>query len=110
MDKEPPKEFKAEMQEKLKLLNTFIGDKKYVAGDHLTIADFSLFSSASYFDWVQMDLNEAPNVSNWIKRIKDEHSYANEVSTQFDGMDELKVALNQNPLVIGLAKTVNSMK
>ena len=110
MDKEPPKEFKAEMQEKLKLLDTLIGDKKYVAGDYLTIADLSLFSSTTYFDWVQMDLNETPNVSNWIKRIKDEHSYVNEVSTQFDGMDELKAALNHHPLVIGLAKTVDSMK
>ena len=100
---EPPKEVVNQLKEKIILLNTLIGDKKYVAGDHLTIADFSLFASASYFDWLQMDLSETPNVSNWIKRIRNEHRYVNDVVAQFNDIEELKASLKQHPLF--LAKT-----
>ena len=95
-----------QLKERIILLNTLIGDKKYVVGDHLTIADLSLFANASYIDWLQMDMSETPNVSNWIKRIRNEYRYVNDIVAQYNDFEELKASLKQHPLF--LAK--NSVK
>lgn len=40
---------KKDFEEALGFLETFLGQNKYAAGDHLTIADVSLVASASTF-------------------------------------------------------------
>lgn len=79
------------------MLNNFIGDKKYIVGNHLTVPDLSLFASASYLEWMDVKLNEFSHVENWYNRIQNEHQYVNEIATKFDDFEKLKAYLKEDP-------------
>ncbi|KAH8331065.1 hypothetical protein KR067_011085, partial [Drosophila pandora] len=51
-------------------LNTFLEGQDYVAGDHLTVADFAILSSVSTFDIVEFDISKYPNVDRWYQNAK----------------------------------------
>ncbi|XP_032312297.1 glutathione S-transferase D2 isoform X2 [Drosophila ananassae] len=51
-------------------LNTFLEGQDYVAGDHLTVADFAILSSVSTFDIVEFDISKYPNVNRWYQNAK----------------------------------------
>ncbi|XP_037929867.1 glutathione S-transferase 1-like [Teleopsis dalmanni] len=54
-----------------KLLETFLQNHPYVAGDQLTIADFSLISTiSSAVGILEIKESEYPKVSAWIKRME----------------------------------------
>ncbi|CAG2114719.1 unnamed protein product, partial [Medioppia subpectinata] len=62
-----------------KVLDTFIGDNKYVAGNELTIADISYLSTLTALalnDYKELD--DFPNVKNWFFRVQKELPYFNE--------------------------------
>ncbi|CAG2113888.1 unnamed protein product [Medioppia subpectinata] len=64
-----------------KVLDTFIGDNKYVAGNELTIADISYLSTLTALalnDYKELD--DFPNVKNWFFRIQKELPYFDEVN------------------------------
>lgn len=79
------------------MLNNFIGDKKYIVGNHLTVPDLSLFASVSYLEWMDVKFNEFSHIKNWYHRIQNEHQYVNEIVTKFDKFDELKAYLQNDP-------------
>lgn len=52
-------------------LEVFLKDTPYIAGDHLTIADFSIISSVtSLVAFVDIDNSKYPKLSAWIKRLE----------------------------------------
>ena len=100
MGVEPQKEVVDQLKEKLSLLNTLIGNKKYVAADHLTIADLYLYSmmgivhdAAATGKW---DLNQFPNLNKWLERIPAEHPHLVEIATNMNGIEELMAKLRKN--------------
>jgi len=57
--------------ENLQLLETFLGQSAYVAGDQLTIADLSVVANVSSLDEAGIDLSAYPKVKSWLLRMKD---------------------------------------
>ncbi|XP_058055983.1 glutathione S-transferase 1-like [Anopheles bellator] len=53
----------------LDLLNTFLQDHPYVAGQKLTIADFPLFVSVSSLSWGQYDFTPYPRIESWAAKM-----------------------------------------
>ncbi len=61
-------------------MDTLIGDNKYVAGTHLTIADLSLLASSTIFEIFDYDLSDYPNVKEWFERLQTELPYFDEIN------------------------------
>lgn len=52
-------------------MEKFLDGKKWVAGSHVTIADYSLISTISTFDvLVSVDENIFPKVKTWMKKME----------------------------------------
>jgi len=69
---EVPKENINAFVEVYDFMETFLKDHDYVAGDHLTIADFSLISTiSSSVAFVEIDSSKWPKLSTWIKRMEE---------------------------------------
>ena len=100
MGVEPQNEAVDQLKEKLFSLNTLIGNKKYVAADHLTIADLSLYSMMGQLHGVaateKWDLNQFPNLNKWFERIPAEHPHLVEIATNMNGIEELMAKLQKN--------------
>jgi glutathione S-transferase len=77
---EPTEEKVQAVKNNLKLLDTLIGDNKYVAGTHLTIADLSFLASSSIFTVTDYDLSDYPNVKEWLERLETELPYFDEIN------------------------------
>ncbi|CAG2104324.1 unnamed protein product [Medioppia subpectinata] len=78
------------LKTKLKLLDQLIGDKRYLTGEHLTIADLSLLAATSYPDWNDFDLSDYPNYKRWYNTLKNELPYYQEIN---DLKEEWKTAI-----------------
>ena len=100
MGVEPQKEAVDQLKEKISSLNTLIGNKKYVAADHLTIADLSLYSMIGQVYGIaeeeKWNLNEFPNLNKWLERIPAEHPHLVEIATNINGIEELMAKLRKN--------------
>uniref|UniRef100_A0A0C9RNV6 GstD1_3 protein n=1 Tax=Fopius arisanus TaxID=64838 RepID=A0A0C9RNV6_9HYME len=53
------------------ILNAFLEGNDFVAGDHLTIADFSIAISTHFAEMLGFDIGRYDNVSGWYERCKD---------------------------------------
>ena len=75
----------------LKLFNTLIGDKPYVTGNELTIADISLLASTTVLAINDFkDIEELPQLKSWYKRLENELDYFEEVNGDVqDGFKKL---------------------
>ena len=51
------------------VLNTHLAGRKFVVGDHLTIADLSLCGYLFWPDEIGVDWNAYPNLRDWLARI-----------------------------------------
>ncbi|KAH8382069.1 hypothetical protein KR009_001653 [Drosophila setifemur] len=51
-------------------LNTFLEGQKYVAGDHLTVADIAILATVSTFDVAEFDISKYVNVDRWYQNAK----------------------------------------
>ncbi|KAM7341648.1 glutathione S-transferase 1-like [Cochliomyia hominivorax] len=52
-------------------LEVFLKNSPYIAGDHLTIADFSIITSVtSLVAFVDIDTSKYPKLTDWIKRLE----------------------------------------
>ncbi|XP_058447761.1 glutathione S-transferase 1-like [Malaya genurostris] len=60
------------MLEGLEILNKFLAESQYVAGDSLTIADLSVLSTVSSYEAAKVDLSKYSNVANWYERLSKE--------------------------------------
>lgn len=52
------------------VLDRYLEDRSWAAGDHLTIADFSLVASVSTIAVAGFDIAKYPNVSKWLAKAK----------------------------------------
>jgi glutathione S-transferase len=72
------------LDESLGFLEQFLSKTKYVAADHLTIADFTLVASLAKIEAVNHNLKQYPNVSNYLAKCKKEiknHDEINQVGS-----------------------------
>jgi len=65
-----PEKFK-KMEEAFELLDGFLANHKYVAGDNLTIADYTFFITVSTYEVVEYDFSKFANVSRWYQLCKE---------------------------------------
>ena len=84
---EPHEKAVENFKNNLALLNTFIGENKFMAGDELTIADIS---TANTFLILLLndykDLEEYPNVKAWRERLEQELPYYAEQNETLSGI------------------------
>lgn len=70
-------------------LETFLSGSKYLVGDQLTVADFSVITSVSQLaKLVPIDTDKYPLLTQWIKRF-DELSYFKDINTAW--MNEMMI-------------------
>lgn len=69
-------------------------NKKYVAGDNVTIADMALISSTLALEACEIDFDGFPLVTAWYETFKDEHPDLWEIGQA--GVNEIN-AIFQNP-------------
>lgn len=62
------------------MLETLIGQNKYLAGDKLTIADLSIFGGLSIFPVIHFDYSEYHNVKRWYDDLLEKHQVINELN------------------------------
>ncbi|XP_012263552.2 glutathione S-transferase 1-1-like isoform X2 [Athalia rosae] len=60
----------AGLEKAFELLDAFLNEQDYVAGDNLTIADFSIISTISTADEVGFDIRRYDNVMEWYQRCQ----------------------------------------
>lgn len=59
------------MKDAYKFLEQFLNGQNWVAGENMTIADFSILSSITVMNvLVPIKAEEFPNIVNWLKRIE----------------------------------------
>ncbi|XP_061389568.1 glutathione S-transferase 1-like [Musca vetustissima] len=71
--------------ESYEFLEAFLKENKYIAGDHLTIADFSVVTSVtSLVAFAEIDASKFPKLSAWLKTLEALPYYkeANEVGAK----------------------------
>uniref|UniRef100_A0A182S4X2 glutathione transferase n=1 Tax=Anopheles funestus TaxID=62324 RepID=A0A182S4X2_ANOFN len=64
-----PEEILATVKRAVEVLEMYLTDTPYVAGQKLTIADFSLFVSVCSLDMTKYDLTPYPNVVRWFEKM-----------------------------------------
>lgn len=68
---DPEKE--AKMKKMLTILEKFLEKSPYAAGNHLTIADYSILGMLSFVEQViEYSFGEFPQISAWLQRMKKE--------------------------------------
>jgi len=58
------------MEDAMAFLNTFLDEKKWAAGENLTVADISLVATVSSYDAAGFPLSTYPNVMTWYQKCK----------------------------------------
>lgn len=82
-----PQHLMEEVLQAYEFLDKFLEGHQWVAGDQLTIADFSLLSSAtSLSHLVPIDFSKYHNISDWINRAQQLPYY----KVNQKGLDDLK--------------------
>jgi len=74
------------LKQSLEYLDQFLEDTRYVAGDHLTIADFSILGSISHLESMDFRIKSYCNVYKWAERLKIELPYYEKVNS--DGIQK----------------------
>ncbi|KAF5279728.1 hypothetical protein FQA39_LY05418 [Lamprigera yunnana] len=81
-----------EVNESYEILNNFLKNSKWVAGDRLSIADFSLISTVTSIDvLIPIDLNKYTNIDSWLKRARSLPYY----HINQKGVDDFKEYMNE---------------
>ena len=81
--------------DKISILNEFIANRNYVVGNHLTLADLSIYSIEHYIEMMKFPLHKYPNVIRWINQIRYDCSYLNEIP--FIGVEEFNDLMKNYP-------------
>jgi len=80
----------------LKLMDRLIGDKRYLSGDVLTIADISALASSTVLMFNDFqDVNDLPQLKAWYERLEKELPYFNEVNGHIPKIIKKLIALKQ---------------
>ncbi|XP_050071128.1 glutathione S-transferase 3-like [Anopheles maculipalpis] len=64
-----PDENLAKIKRAVDVLEMYLTDTPYVAGQKLTIADFSIFVSVCSLDMIKYDLTSYPNIVRWFEKM-----------------------------------------
>ena len=89
--------------DKISILNQFIGNRNYIVGNHLTLADLSVYSIEPYIEMMGFPLDKYPNVSRWVNQIRGECPYINEISSS-DGVEDFIKSIKNNPKIMNLPR------
>ncbi|XP_065213130.1 glutathione S-transferase 1-1-like [Planococcus citri] len=65
-----PEDKKKKLEEAFEFLNTFLSSTEYAAGDKITLADYSLFTSVTSVTAVDFDISKYTNVTKWLSKLK----------------------------------------
>ena len=68
------------LKDNLKLLEQLIGDKKYLVGDQVTLADLSILASTRGLISMDHDLTELPNFKRYATTLPNELAYFDEIN------------------------------
>jgi glutathione S-transferase len=93
MRQEPadPEKFK-KMEEAVQWLDGFLADSEFAAGNEVSIADYTLYSSFSTFDVVGYDFSKFENVSRWYRNCEKNLPGAEENN---EGIEVMKKMMEQ---------------
>ncbi|KAK4876453.1 hypothetical protein RN001_012875 [Aquatica leii] len=82
-----------EMNDSYEILDAFLKNRKWAAGDDLSLADFSLISTVTTTDvFVPVDTDKYKNIATWIKRAEElPYYHANQ-----DGLNNFKAVISSN--------------
>ncbi|RWS25160.1 uncharacterized protein B4U80_03850 [Leptotrombidium deliense] len=96
MQKQPPNsELEKEFAKQLLILNDhFLKKQKYVAGDQLTIADFTILVSVTFLLVLNYDLSKYTNIISWLTRLENELPFWDEYITK--GIISLSFSINDS--------------
>ena len=73
----------------LKLLNDYwIGPKRYLCGDHITIADYFAAGIVTLGELIGCDFAAYPNIQRWLASMKKLQSWSG-VNQEFYGLREM---------------------
>ena len=64
----------------MKIMDDLIGQKKYLTGNELTIADLSILANTVMLDLTKYDVSEYTNFNRWRAQLKNELPYYEEVN------------------------------
>jgi len=82
MSGEEPDERKANaLKQSLDYLDLFLEKTPYVAGAHLSIADFSILASVTQLEGMEYKINSYPNLYKWVAKLKTELPYYESCNT-----------------------------
>jgi len=66
------------LKQSLDYLDIFLESNRYVAGDSLTIADFSVLASVTQLEGMEYRITAYTNLHKWVQRLKAELPYYDE--------------------------------
>ncbi|XP_057656002.1 glutathione S-transferase 1-like [Diorhabda carinulata] len=91
--KNPQPKQLAALEEAFNITERFLDKNKFIAGDNLTVADFSFVTSlTSWTVFCPLDETKHPNIAAWLKRMKSLSYYA---EANQKGLDLLFEIMNQ---------------
>ena len=79
------------------MLNNLIGNNKYLAGQHVTLADFSALPIAVFLQKLNFDLSEFANIKKWMNTVFAEQPHILEIAEKADGFEEIMERFKQIP-------------
>uniref|UniRef100_A0A182JTD3 glutathione transferase n=1 Tax=Anopheles christyi TaxID=43041 RepID=A0A182JTD3_9DIPT len=87
---QPSAELQKKLQQALDLTEKFVSDRRFIAADHLTLADIFVLSSITALEWIRYDLEHYPGIRGWVERVTAEfpdhadfHKEIREATKQF---------------------------
>jgi glutathione S-transferase len=84
------------LKEALIILDSFLGQNKYVAGNGLTLADISIHCTLTFLEPMGVELSPHENVYKWFKALKEELPYYKEINDGHDkALDKFMAILKQ---------------
>ncbi|CAB3221384.1 unnamed protein product [Arctia plantaginis] len=70
---ETPEKSKKDINDCYKVLEVFLENRKYIAADHLTLADIALLATTSSMQPIhQLDSEKFPRTAEWLSRLEQE--------------------------------------
>ncbi|XP_073978516.1 glutathione S-transferase 1-like [Rhodnius prolixus] len=81
------------VEDSFSILNTYLDGKDWLAGDQITIADYSLVTLVSIAEAIGFDLTRYENVSNWLIRCKETMEDYEELNQ--NGLDQFMTIYNE---------------
>ncbi|KAH0820124.1 hypothetical protein GEV33_002665 [Tenebrio molitor] len=82
-------------------LETFLDGKKWIAGSHVTVADYSLISSISTLNvLVNIDEEKFPRVAAWVRKVEGLGEYAANKKGLDIFKEMIRIKINMAPLLL----------